>query len=249
MDWSNLQNLDFSSALDVFGGTGSVSYLLKRMGKEVTYNDYLRFNHHIGMAIIENDDTLLNQRDIDAILKPSPRTARHFVRDTFKGVYFTDEENTWIDNAVDQIRNIKAEPSILIYKQSLLYYGLFQSCLIKRPFNLFHRQQFAPEVSKREAGVWKQNHLDRDFNGLFAKFCLEASRSVFKGTRPCKAICCDALEISNTNHDLVYVDPPYFRKDARTETMDYLKSYHFLEGICAYDCWSDLLTMGLVTFG
>jgi len=40
--WSCLRELDFSSALDVFGGTGSVSFLFKKMGKEVTYNDRLQ---------------------------------------------------------------------------------------------------------------------------------------------------------------------------------------------------------------
>ena len=35
---SHLSDLEFESALDAFGGTGSVSYMLKARGKAVTYN-------------------------------------------------------------------------------------------------------------------------------------------------------------------------------------------------------------------
>jgi len=45
--------LKFETVLDAFGGTGSVSYLLKAMGKQVTYNDYMRWNYLIGTALIE----------------------------------------------------------------------------------------------------------------------------------------------------------------------------------------------------
>ncbi|MGH2410066.1 MAG: DNA adenine methylase [Chloroflexota bacterium] len=49
--WSHIRDLPFDSALDVFGGTGSISYFLKDRGKEVTYNDNLLFNWHIGTAL------------------------------------------------------------------------------------------------------------------------------------------------------------------------------------------------------
>ena len=45
-----IKDLSFESALDAFGGTGSVAYLLKTQGKQVTYNDTLQANHQIGVA-------------------------------------------------------------------------------------------------------------------------------------------------------------------------------------------------------
>jgi adenine-specific DNA methylase len=54
-----LSTLEFDTALDLFGGTATVSYLLKMMGKAVTYNDCLRFNYLIGLALIENDEVML----------------------------------------------------------------------------------------------------------------------------------------------------------------------------------------------
>jgi len=40
VDWihANIKNLEFHTVLDAFGGSGSVSYSLKKMGKSVTYD-------------------------------------------------------------------------------------------------------------------------------------------------------------------------------------------------------------------
>ncbi|MCJ7509044.1 MAG: DNA adenine methylase, partial [candidate division Zixibacteria bacterium] len=35
--WEAIKDLNFNSALDAFGGTGSVGYTLKEKGKKVTY--------------------------------------------------------------------------------------------------------------------------------------------------------------------------------------------------------------------
>ena len=57
--WDAIEDLSFDTALDAFGGTGSVAYLLKSKGKQVTYNDILKFNWYIGTALIENDQVRL----------------------------------------------------------------------------------------------------------------------------------------------------------------------------------------------
>jgi len=61
--WDNVKVLEFNSVLDAFGGTGSVSYMLK--GKVVYYNDILKFNHYIGLALIENESTNLSEAFFD----------------------------------------------------------------------------------------------------------------------------------------------------------------------------------------
>jgi adenine-specific DNA methylase len=239
--WTHFRELDFTSALDLFGGTASVSYLLKRMGKEVTYNDYLHFNHLIGLALIENDETILNQDQIDAALTPVPKLSRRFVHDVFKGVYFTDQENQWIDNVVARINSLKAKPSEFPYKKALLYYALFQSCLIKRPFNLFHRRNLYLRLAnvKREFG--NKYTWDKSFNERFIAFCTEANKSVFKGARRCRAIRYNASDIPPGSFDLIYIDPPYLAKGRFKETSDYRKCYHFLEGLCTYGSWGDMI--------
>jgi adenine-specific DNA-methyltransferase len=238
--WTHFRELDFTSALDVFGGTGSVSYLLKRMGKEVTYNDYLHFNHLIGTALIQNDETKLTQENIDAALRPVPNLSSRFVSDTFKGIYFSKRENEWIDNVVAGIGNLKARSSELRYKQALLYYALFQSCLIKRPFNLFHRRNLYLRLANVERMFGNKYSWEKSFTERFTAFCAEANRSVFKGTSRCRAVRYSALDIPQRSYDLIYVDPPYLAK-SHNETSDYRRCYHFLEGLSTYGSWADLV--------
>ena len=239
--WDCLRELDFSSALDVFGGTGSVSFLLKKMGKEVTYNDILQFNHQIGLALIENDRVILEQKDIDDAQLSVPKSGHHFVRDTFGDFYFTNKENEWIDNIVTNINRLKFKPKEIAYKRALLYYGLFQSCLIKRPFNMFHRRNLYLRFAKVNRDFGNKTSWDKPFNKHFAGFCAEANKLVFKGQKPCRAIRYDALELPDNSYDLVYIDPPYLKKESTNESSDYLKCYHFLEGVCNYDSWNNLI--------
>lgn len=239
--WDCLRELDFSSALDVFGGTGSVSFLLKKMGKKVTYNDILQFNHEIGLAIIENDNIILEQKDIDRAQLSVPKAKHHFVRDTFRSVYFTDEENEWIDNVITHIKRLEFEPTENIYKRALLYYALFQSCLIKRPFNLFHRRNLYLRFARVNREFGNKTSWDKPFNEHFVRFCAEANKLVFRGRKKCRVVRHDALELPDTRYDLVYIDPPYLTKEGANESSDYLKCYHFLEGLCNYDSWGNLI--------
>lgn len=59
------QCLKFNTAGDIFCGTSSVAYLLKKMGKQVLVNDYLYSNYWNGVAIIENNHVTLSDRDIE----------------------------------------------------------------------------------------------------------------------------------------------------------------------------------------
>jgi len=67
--WEAIKDLDFGTVLDAFGGTGSVGYMLKNKGKAVTYNDILKFNWFVGLALIENDATKLSEKDVDFLVK------------------------------------------------------------------------------------------------------------------------------------------------------------------------------------
>ncbi|KXK12545.1 MAG: adenine-specific DNA-methyltransferase [Chloroflexi bacterium OLB14] len=67
--WKKINNLEFNTALDLFGGTSVVSLLFKRMDKQVTYNDYSHFNKLTGIAFIENDSVKLTDEDIKYILR------------------------------------------------------------------------------------------------------------------------------------------------------------------------------------
>ncbi|MCH7872594.1 MAG: DNA adenine methylase, partial [Planctomycetes bacterium] len=93
-----LRDLTFTTVLDAFGGTGSVSYALKREGRHVTFNDVLAFNHQIGLALIENDGVTLDGVDVKALTVRCPNVHYEgFIARTFGGIYFTHEENAELD--------------------------------------------------------------------------------------------------------------------------------------------------------
>lgn len=232
--WDAIRILDFDTALDAFGGTGSVSHMLKSKGKQVTYNDVLKFNWYIGTALIENDNIRLSEHDVECLLKEHQSTKYPtFVRDTFKNIYFTDEENKWIDVVVTNIRAMKNP-----YKQALSYFALFQSCIIKRPYNLFHRKNLYIRLSDVKRNFGNKVTWDTPFHVHFRNFVEEANRAVFSNGRKNRAINLDVFEITG-HYDLVYIDTPYISR--KGVGVDYFGFYHFLEGLTKYEEWESLI--------
>ena len=232
--WEAIKDLDFYTALDGFGGTGCVGYMLKEKGKKVTYNDILKFNWYIGLALIENDKVKLSENDIDFILtRHSEINYSTFVYDTFKNIYFTDEENQWIDRVVTNIGLLDD-----IYKKALAYFALFQACIIKRPFNLFHRKNLYLRFSEVERNFGNKTTWDKPFEVHFRKFADEANQAVFSNAQRNKGLNLDVFDIEG-DFDLVYIDTPYISK--KGVGVDYFGFYHFLEGLVNYSKWGEMI--------
>lgn len=229
--------IEFDSALDLFGGSASVSYLLKRMGKQVAYNDFLRCNYLMAVALIQNNSVHLEESF--KIVKPSPSDAERytFVRRTFKGFYFTDYENAWIDRAVATLNRPTGPVPLTPYKRAIGYYALFQACLVKRPFNLFHRKNLYLRKADVPRSFGNKTTWDTPIGEMFRRFAREANESVFAGKRPCRAYNYDAQEYAAVDYDLVYFDLPYVSWRTQIESADYARNYHFLEGLARYDEW------------
>ncbi|MBI4296265.1 MAG: DNA adenine methylase [Chloroflexi bacterium] len=228
--WDSIKDLNFDTTLDAFGGTGAVAHLLKRNGKQVTYNDSLRFNYLIGLALIENNSHRLSEEDVDWILHRHPEI--HYpntIQSLFSDIYYTDEENAWLDQTVTNIRHI-TNP----YKYALAYFALFQACIIKRPFNLFHRKNLYIRFSNVKRSFGNKTTWDRPFEQWFRHFVAEANQAVFDNGRTNTALNLDPLNIPGT-FDLVYIDTPYI--SSKGVGVDYLHFYHFLEGLTIYDEW------------
>lgn len=229
--------IEFNSVVDIFGGSGTVSYLLKRMGKQVTYNDLLHCNYLTALALIENDAAHLEE-SFD-VLKPTRRDARDysFVRAAFRNFYFTDYENAWIDRAVFSLDAINNRTVTNRYKRALGYHALFQTCLVKRPFNLFHRKNLYLRTADVKRTFGNKTTWDTPINRMFLRFVSEANRAVFRGKLPCKAYNYDAQEFPHSDCDLIYIDPPYLAKAQTLESADYFRNYHFIEGLSRYRIW------------
>lgn len=232
--WEVIKGLKFHTVLDAFGGTGSVAYMLKEKGKRVTYNDILKFNYYIGLALIENDEITLSDEDVRFLLTRHNDVAYPtFITDTFKDIYYTDEENRWIDMVVTNIKSMNN-----IYKQAMAYFALFQACIIKRPFNLFHRKNLYLRFAKVKRGFGNKSTWDTHFEIHFRKFVEEVNNAVFFNGQENRALNLDVFDIEG-NFDLVYIDTPYISK--KGVGVDYLGFYHFLEGLVNYEKWHSMI--------
>ena len=236
---SCLEQVEFDSVLDVFGGTGSVSYALKEQGKRVHYNDYLHFNQQIGLALIENQREQVPQATLDTVLaagrsaKDSAHCNDGFIAQTFSGVYFTDDENRWLDAVVPSITAVQ-EP----LQRAILWSALGQAALIKRPYNLFHRANLDMRQRDVKRSFGNKVTWDRPFAEYLARFVHEYNKAVFDSGVECTSTCVDAQTLT-PDTELVYLDPPY--TSARGKGVDYHGFYHFLEGTLDYANWSDQL--------
>jgi adenine-specific DNA methylase len=229
--WQQIVELPFTICLDAFAGTGVVAHRLKRAGKQVTYNDVLRFNYYIGRALVENNSTRLSSEEIEWLLRPQPGIEYpDFVYRTFAGIYFTDEENSWIDRTVTNIRQLE-DP----FKFSLAFFALCQSCIIKRPYNLFHRKNLYLRLANIERSFGNKKTWDRPFEDWFRTFSYEANEAVFDNGQRNTAVSFDAADVPG-EYDLVYIDTPYI--SGRGVPVDYRAFYHFLEGLAMYDEWN-----------
>ena len=232
--WDQIADLDFTTCLDAFGGTGAVSYRLKQAGKHVTYNDLLRFNYYFGLALIENKQVQLSPEEEDWLLeRHSEITYPCFVQENFHDIYFTDEENAWIDQTITNIRQLD-DPS----KFALAFFALCQACIIKRPYNLFHRKNLYIRFAEVERSFGNKTSWDTPFSEWFRVFAAEVNRAVFDNGERNRALNLDAVDVAG-EYDLVYVDTPYITK--RGVAVDYLGFYHFLEGLTMYDEWGEYI--------
>ena len=225
-----LQSLPFETALDAFCGTAAVAYGLKAMGKQVTTNDLLESNRCVAEALVVNDTELLDAEEAARLIRPvAGLRYPTFVSDTFGDVYFTDLENRQIDVLATNLGELPPGG-----RASLAWFATFQACLSKRPFNLFHRRNLSLRTADVPRSFGNKVTWERPFDVLLRRFAEEGSAAVFPGEKPCRALAMDVLELEG-RYDLVYLDPPYV--PARGAGADYLRYYHFLEGMLGYERW------------
>ena len=238
--WDKVKDLPFENVLDLFGGTTVVSLLFKRMGKQVTYNDYSYYNHLAGVAFIENKEIKLDDEDVKFIVDGNYGTT-NFISENFKGIYFRESENEWLDQTVGNILALeyKYDGIKLKYKQALAIWALGQACLIKRPFNLFHRKNLNIRTRRVERQFGNKKTWETPFDIAFRRFANEANQAVFNNNQKNFSTKLNALNYQNQKYDLVYLDPPYFFENQ--SDANYLMLYHFLDGIAQYKKWGELI--------
>lgn len=232
--WEVFRPLKFGSALDAFGGTASVSHLLRHMGKDVTFNDAFKFNADVARTILSNAIALPRQQIVDLIDNVKPKHG--LISEYFHEVFFTKSENHWLDGFMLQVSKGNFDKK----ERSLLLYLLYQACLKKRPFNLFHRLNLRLRTNENvkrsfgNAATWERSfsvHMLTAFDEL-------ASKCVLQNTETTILPPTNASDLK-PGYDLVYLDPPYVSSTGKSRHDNYWRKYHFLEGLADYDNWEE----------
>lgn len=219
--WGAASQIEFDSVLDLFSGSGVVSYMLKAQGKEVITNDYMAMAATTAKALVENSEVKLSKADIEKLVSFS-RPHDQFVQDLFKGLYFEDSDNLFIDVVRANIKRLR-DP----YKRAIATAALIRSCVKKRP-----RGIFTYVGNRYDDG---RGDLKKSLSEHFLSAVEILNDAVFNNGRINVAKHSDALEGKFKHPDLVYIDPPYYSPHSDNE---YVRRYHFVEGL-ARD-WQDV---------
>lgn len=210
---SVVEQFEFNSAVDLFAGSGVVGYMFKTMGKQVFSNDYMAMSATIARAMIENSSARLEPDEIDGLFAPND-DADAFVQTTFKGLYYSDEENAVIDLVRSNIRRI-ADP----HKRAVAASSLIRACLKKRARGVFTYTGLRYDDGRADL----MKSMEQQVRSAAALI----NQAVFDNGQECKARFGDAMD-APFKADLAYIDPPYFSPLSDNE---YVRRYHFVEGL------------------
>ena len=103
------------TVLDAFGGSQSIAFMMKQLGKRTLTNDFMSFNHHIGKALIENKKEILSSSDVDILLSENSNPDEYNLMERlFTDLFFSREEATFTDRFRSNVSRLDNP-----YKQSL----------------------------------------------------------------------------------------------------------------------------------
>lgn len=208
-----VSQVDFSSALDLFSGTGAVGFLFKAMGKRVTCNDYMYMSEVFAKALIENSNVRMSDEQAEDLLVLHSR-GDNFVQRTFGNLYYSDEDNRQIDIIRENL--VSLEDGML---KSIGYAALIRACMKKRPRGIFTYTGARYLDGRPDLTLSVREHFLREVRML--------NKAVFDNGTECEAVRGDALQCDR-RADLVYMDPPYYSPYSDNE---YVRRCHFVEGL------------------
>ena len=201
------------TVLDLFSGSGVVSYMLKAAGKQVISNDYMAFSSLIGKALIENNSVTLPMDTANELLTKNA-SSDEFVESNFEGLYFTTDENRLIDHIRANIKQLDNP-----YAQAIATSALVRACFKRRPRGIFTYVGHRYDDGRKDLKTSLSEH--------FVQAVKAYNAAIFDNGKQNLASRQDALD-TDFKPDLVYIDPPYYSPHSDNE---YVRRYHFVEGI------------------
>lgn len=211
--WDASSKFEFDSVIDLFSGSGIVSYMYKAQGKRVISNDYMAMDAIFTKSLIENNEVKLDIKKANSLLLQQG-VIDNFVYNTFKGLYFSDEENHLVDILRSNIKKIDND-----YERAIAMNALIRACIKKRPRGIFTYVGNRYDDGRRD--------LKKSFQQQYIEAVETINEAVFSNKKKNISIQGDAL-VLNKKADLIYIDPPYYSPHSDNE---YVRRYHFAEGL------------------
>lgn len=212
--WAVVSQFNVDTVVDLFSGSGVVGYMLKAQGKSVLSNDYMAMSATFTKAMIENNSVTLPLEEARELLIEKEESD-HFVSNTFKGLYFTDEENELIDTLRTNIWTMDNQ-----YKKAIAMTALIRACTKKRPRGIFTYTGNRYDDGRQD--------LRKTLSQQFLEAVESVNNAVFDNGKENFSRNGDAMELNIEKVDLVYIDPPYYSPLSDNE---YVRRYHFVEGL------------------
>ena len=216
-------------ALDAFGGSQSVAYLLKQHGFEVITNDFLAFNHQIGKALIENNGITLSKLDIEVLFNENEDVSDYsLISDTYSDLFFEKSEAIFADKVRANIEKIDCP-----FKRSLAFSIMNRAMTRKITMGHFGHTQALNYANDPER-IKRNRSLVRPLKDIFLELLPKYNTAIFDNKKDNKSYNSNVLDLlpKLSKIDLVYFDPPYCDSHA-----DYQSFYHLLETYTVY--WKD----------
>lgn len=212
--WNVASRFEFDSVVDLFSGSGIVGYMFKSHGKTVISNDYMAMSATFTKAMVENNTVTLPIAEAEKLLIKQGEVD-HFVSDTFKDLYYTDEENELIDILRANISAMDDQ-----YKKAIAMTALIRACTKKRPRGIFTYTGHRYDDGRKD--------LQKTLSQQFLEAVEAVNNAVFDNHKANKSVNGDAMALEVEKPDLVYIDPPYYSPLSDNE---YVRRYHFIEGL------------------
>lgn len=212
--WSVASRFEFDNVIDLFSGSGIVGYMFKSHGKTVISNDYMAMSATFTKAMIENNTVTLPIEEAKDLMIQHGKIDS-FVSDTFKDLYYTDDENELIDILRTNISSIDNE-----YKKAIAMTALIRACTKKRPRGIFTYTGHRYDDGRKD--------LQKSLSQQFLEAVDAVNNAVFDNHKANLSVNGDAMALSTDKPDLVYIDPPYY---SRLSDNEYVRRYHFIEGL------------------
>ncbi|MBP5562088.1 MAG: DNA adenine methylase [Muribaculaceae bacterium] len=218
-----------NTVLDAFGGSQSVAYLMKQLGKRTLTNDFMSFNNHIGKALVENPNITLSSNDTDILFSENCNPeVFNLMESLFTDLFFTREEAAFADSFRSNVNKLDNP-----YKQSLALTIMCRSMTRKVTMGHFAHTQ-ALNYAADPARIKRNRSLIRPLKELFIELLPQYNAAVFDNREKNISYNENILDLlpKLEGVDLVYFDPPYCDSHA-----DYQSFYHLLETFVEY--WKD----------